>query len=186
MMFVNSDSQLQVEGEEAELALNRAGLIGLIQQIYESEVISMPANLKSFQIQKLIAERYRIRNHYPPKSLSVEQVSQLRSGLCCSECKSFEDDLSCYKVICRQCGHRESKERSIVRTICEYGVLTHERELRSTEIQVFFGNQVPFHYVSKILSRNFQHLMTGRYSHYENPATGLKDVTLLNEHNFKK
>lgn len=186
VVFVNPDSQLQVEGEAAELALNRAGLIGLVQQIYESEVISMPANLKTFQMQKLISERYRIKNPYPPKSLSVEQVSQLKSGLCCPECMSFEVELSRYKATCRQCGHVESKERVIVRTICEYGVLTHERVLRATEIRVLLGNQVPFHYVSKILSKNFQQLMTGRYSHYENPATGLKDVTLLKKYNFKK
>lgn len=181
VVFVNPDSQIQVEGATAEIALNRAGLIGLLQQIYESEVISMPANMNPLQMQKLISERFKIKNPYPPKSLSVEEVSQLKAGLCCPECSSFEVELSRYKAICCQCGHVESKERAIVRAICEYGLLTHERVLRSTEIQVFMGNQVPFHYVSKILSKNFQLLMTGRYARYENPATGLKDVTLLKD-----
>lgn len=186
VVFVNPDSQLQVEGGAAELALNRAGLISLVQQIYGSEAGLMPANLKTFQMQKLISERYRIKNPYPPKSLSVEQVSQLKPGLCCPECKSFEVELSRYKATCHHCGHVESKDQAVIRAICEYGVLTHDRVLRSTEVQALLGKQVPFHYVSKILNKNFHQLMTGRYSRFENPATGLKEVSLLTKYNFKK
>lgn len=170
VVFVNADSQLQVEGGVAELALNRAGLINLLQQIDESEVISMPANLNPFQLQKLVLERFKIDSPYPPKSLSHDEVSFLKPGLCCQECMNFELKLTRYKVVCLLCGHAQSKEQAVVRAICEYGVLTHERVLRPNQVMLFMGSQLEVRYLGRILRKYFNLLSNGRYTSYANPG----------------
>lgn len=168
VVFVNPDSQVQVEGEAAKLALTRSAFIRVLQQLDESDRLSIPANLNAFQLQKLILERFIIAHPYPPKSLSVEEVSQLKKGLCCAQCSSFEVELSRYKVTCRDCGHVEDKEQAVIRDICEYGLLTHERGLRSAEIQVMLGEQISTQYITRLLTKNFKKLAGGRYTQYEN------------------
>ncbi len=170
VVFINPDSQIQVEGSFSELALTRAGLVSLVRQIHESARGMLPANLKPYQVQKLILESFRIENPYPPKSLSVEQVSQLKLGLCCPECMSFEIELSRYKAICRQCGNVESKEQAVIRLICEYGVLTHDRVLRPDHIMLLLENAPGSLYVRRILRRHFTMISNGRYTCYKNPG----------------
>lgn len=100
---------------------------------------------------------------------SDEEFKQLRKGIYCCNCGSFHLEIRKYTVKCA-CGHRENKERAVLRSICEYGVLQNHKNLSAYEIFNFLNEQVPIQYIYRKLNIFFTPIPDGkRIFYYENP-----------------
>lgn len=115
-------------------------------------------------------ENFIIPCPYNPRALEDAEFEYLKSGVCCAECSGFDVAAHRYHVQCG-CGHVESKQKAVLRTICEYGVLRHDRELKLDEVYQFLGGAVSRKHLSKVLTRNFKLINTGRHAKYENPRS---------------
>lgn len=102
-----------------------------------------------------------------PKALSQKEIRNLKSGIYCKACHSYHLHVSKSWIICT-CGHKEKREQAIVRTICEYGVLTYGRAMQIGELYIFLAKQLSMHYLRKILRGNFAVIGKGRCTVYEN------------------
>lgn len=60
------------------------------------------------------------------------------------------------------------KERAVLRTICEYGVIRYKEDLRVSECELFFAGQISKRYISRVLSKYFVRTKKGKYTAYEN------------------
>ena len=40
----------------------------------------------------------------------MKDINQMKRGIKCARCHSFDITLTMYKVICKQCGHHETKK----------------------------------------------------------------------------
>lgn len=114
-------------------------------------------------------ERNLINNPFPPKPITDEMSKNLRVGVMCSHCGSFNVDTSKAYVYCA-CGMYEPRENAIVRTICEYGVIHFNKDLTTTEIVNFFGGDFSRRTILKYLNKYFERIGAGRGSRYRNYA----------------
>lgn len=98
----------------------------------------------------------RIDRHYPFWTLEIpgEIKEKAQRGIACSQCENFDIEIGKHYVSC-PCGKLESLEESIVRTICDYGVLNNEKDLYPPELHLFFDNQIPIDLIDKYLEKHF-------------------------------
>lgn len=113
-------------------------------------------------------EKFIIPCPYKPRELDEAESGRVRSGICCEKCSGFDVAVHRYHVRCG-CGHAESKEKAVLRTICEYGVLRHERELKLEDVHQFLGGVISKIRLSEILRKYFKIIKMGRYAEYSNP-----------------
>lgn len=116
--------------------------------------------------QKLM--RYEIDFPFELPLCSASRFARMRKGIDCARCHRFDVNLGLRMVHCA-CGHIEKKREAVVRVICEYGVIFHERELQVTEVCEIFGGQVERRYVAETLGERFELLVRGRKAKYRNP-----------------
>lgn len=128
-------------------------------------------------------DQFRAENPFKPEPISEETARQLRKGICCSHCGSFAINTRKSYVSC-PCGMHEPRENAIVRTICEYGVIYFDKELKTSELLAFFGEDVSRTTILNILNKHFIKLGSNRTREYKNLRAPFHNVSKL--FNFDK
>ena len=82
-------------------------------------------------------------------------------------CRSFDIEHSKHYIHC-DCGSHESREEAIVRSACEYGVLTYDRNFSTGDISEFIGREASSSYIQRILAKHFHSSHKSSYSFYKN------------------
>jgi len=146
----------------------------LRHQIFDwLDELKQPNFGKKIDVAKTVAQikKFVIPNPYDHlHTCPADTFAQLRTGIHCSHCDSFEIEIGRYGVSCA-CGHHENKERAVLRTICEYGVLRSECDLRGSDVIKFLDYQVNRQYVRRKLKAYFKPATNTNYSvNYINPA----------------
>lgn len=118
---------------------------------------------------------YEIENPFLPEPISEERILTARKGICCAMCRSFDVEHSKYYIACT-CGYNESREEAIVRTACEYGVLTYDRNFKTGDIHDFIGKQASLSYSQRVLAKYFDGIYKSSHSFYKNPG---KNYTII-------
>lgn len=148
LAFLNPKSSIQIKDQipETVLSFNEipAWLLGLNQQT---------ANEYYYDCQSVLFQ-YRIDNYRSQRTLSIEEEKQLQKGIRCSRCHQLKVVDKRHTVRC-DCGYVEPKETAYTRTICEFGVIFHDQDLKLKKLKEFFGEQVDEHYLKYILKRHF-------------------------------
>lgn len=106
---------------------------------------------------KALADYYldlQIQNPYMSQPFTVGEMTKAKRGVFCTHCQKMVQITRSDYVKC-VCGFRESKEEAIVRTACEYGVLTYDRNFKISDIRKFIDFQASFVYLDEILSKHF-------------------------------
>lgn len=124
---------------------------------------------KRFDHERLLRlfQSYEIDNPYQPVPLSEAEMKHIRPGIYCANCQSFNVQITKFKVIC-SCGLHESREEAIVRTICDYGVLTYGRTLKRKDLMAFFNGHVSHSYLISVCHKHFTVVNNGSYTCYVN------------------
>lgn len=126
---------------------------------------NIPVHKTAEQIKQFI-----IPNPYDRNAIcSDKDFKKLKKGIYCSKCGSFQMEISEYTTNCA-CGCRERKERAVLRSICEYGVLQNNKELLVNEIFEFLDEKIPKQFIYRKLQQFFVPI-TGksRITCYKNP-----------------
>lgn len=105
-------------------------------------------------------------------TLSDGEFTELKKGIYCVNCHSFELECDRYHVHCRSCRYSESKEKAIVRTICDYGILFPYRGLTPIELARFMEPSVPYKNLFFVLSKHF--VKQPNKGQYINPQSSFK------------
>lgn len=106
-------------------------------------------------------ESFETANPFKPAPLDLETSKQLRKGICCSQCGSFDLDTGKTYIRCA-CGMNEPRENAIVRTICEYGVLHFDKNLTTSGLLDFFGGEISRTNLTKYLNKHFTKVGSGK------------------------
>lgn len=166
--FINPEGLIRLDQPAAEVGMNRAEFVQWIKQTAREEKNFAQANIKSYALRERIINEFQIENPFPPTAKTIEDIRRMKRGICCDYCNHFNLTITQYKVICNHCSHQEVKERAIVRTLCEYGVIRYNEPLIVSECQILFAGQVSKNYISKILRKHFTMKNRGRYTSYIN------------------
>lgn len=112
-------------------------------------------------------EKFEVAHPYPPQSLSKSVIQEFRPGIHCARCGNYNLKTTKYYLEC-PCGYHESREEAIVRTVCDYGVLTHDKNFSLGEIMAFINHEAAHTFLRDILVKHFKQTLNGRFTYYEN------------------
>lgn len=142
------------------------GLSSLMRKIPSSSMkickITISSVGKSSLFLRRVAQQQARSTHYRP--LNVDQVTlalidksvaefaqdtyeeqvfvqDARRGIICPHCQASikSSEINRFAIECSRCGGYEAKERAILRTICEIGLLHYDQALNSTMVCEFIG-----------------------------------------------
>ncbi len=180
LALVGLNSYVEIYPEVTEIDIvQRAGLKHYIQKIVEQEIEHEGQFLNRDQLLRAL-ERYEIQPLQKPIPLTESQMKQLRKGIYCLNCKSYAVKIGRTKVACA-CGFMEERDMAILRTICEYGVLTFDRDIKIGGLIDFFGATISHVSIRKVLKKYFVEKGRGRYTTYTNkPLPFSKVIQELN------
>lgn len=99
----------------------------------------------------------------------MSRYPYLVKGIRCVKCGGFELTAIRYHMVCSY-GYREVKEKAIISTICEYGVLKHDADLSIRELMMFLNGNVSYRNLRSVMHKYFIKVKDGRYTRYENPT----------------
>lgn len=166
IVFINEHNDVKIVDDVDIEIMMRNDIKRKIHQIADEENWNGRVNIE--QAARAI-ETFIIPCPYKPRELEDAEFDRLHRGICCVRCSGFDMEVRRYHVRCG-CGHSESKEKAVLRTICEYGVLRHDRELKINEIEKFLGNVVSRRRLTDLLRKNFKLVVGGKYARYVNPC----------------
>lgn len=165
VVFVNEHFELEMESPALERVVTRNRI-----RKYLMEIDGAAAHGR-FHVERLCraVEKYMIENPYKPPVCDAGMYSMMAKGVNCAGCGSYGLEVRRLFIRCVNCGFCEGKEKGVLRTICEYGVLMHDRELKLQDVYDFMAGEVEKRYVRTILSKYFKLIITGRHAKYKNP-----------------
>lgn len=167
LMLVGIDNHVEINSEISEIdTVQRTSLKKYIKKIAKREANHNEPPMEKKKILKNL-ERYEIHRLQGPNPLTDNEVKKLRKGIYCLNCKSYGVKIARKKVSCI-CGLTEEREMAILRTICEYGVLTFDRNLRIIKILDFFGGTVSRKAIQKVLREYFKEVKNGSHTYFYN------------------
>ena len=178
IVFINEHNDVKIVDEVDVEVIMRNDIKRKIHKIADEE--NWNGSLDIEQVARGV-ETFIIPCPYKPRELEDAEFERLRGGICCVKCSGFDVEVLRYHVQCG-CGHVESKEKAVLRTVCEYGVLRHDRELKLEEVYQFLGGVISKKHLSKVLRRYFKLISTGRHAKYENPRSEFDFV--FNQYDF--
>ncbi|GMA08525.1 hypothetical protein GCM10025886_16760 [Tetragenococcus halophilus subsp. flandriensis] len=149
LIFMNPQSEITIKDEVAETTLTYEQIPLWLMSLNENYRKS-PANGWEAVIQKHIIPSYRA-----DYICSEKRLAQLKKGIRCQNCGSFDMVQSRYTINCASCGSNEPKDTAYTRTVCEYGTIMHHYPLKNKAILQFFGDNYNKIYVRKILKKHF-------------------------------
>jgi hypothetical protein len=100
-----------------------------------------------------------------PEDIKAEH--NVRKGVCCSHCASFHLRKEKAYLKCT-CGVAEPWEEAIIRTICEYGVIYQEKNLKVRALTEFFDGDASRRTLTRYLNKHFKRIGRNTSTQYVN------------------
>lgn len=176
LVFSSSKNKVSIQSPVEDIKiLEMPDLYEYLENIKRAEN-SIPAQPINPQVIIDFLKSYNAENPYLQNPISTDNMKIARKGVCCSMCRSFDVAHSKHYVQC-SCGFHESREEAIVRTACEYGVLTYDRNFSTGDIYQFIDGQASAVYLRKVLSRHFKYSFKNKHSYYKNIGVLYSDIS---------
>lgn len=177
IVFIGEYNPVEIKSSINNIeVIQRSGLKSYIERMVDEE--------KNFQGRQIDIERLMKQlNHYSMPDpfrfspLSDEDFIHIRRGICCSRCYSFDLDIDSTNYIKCDCGLEEPKEEALIRSICEYGVLTYNQTLNGMKIFNFIDCQISQTFLYKTLNMHFKKVNPNSRYGYINKNLPLDKLT---------
>ncbi|KAB8137642.1 NERD domain-containing protein [Gracilibacillus oryzae] len=138
------------------------------------------------QIKKFLQQFDQVKSTITPKekylakhvtSLHIEKppmsqvpdyhFDQLKKGIFCPRCKSFQLLIDGRKCFCQKCNQVEFVEQAVLRCVREYRLLFPERKITTNDVYEWCNRTIQKQRVQRILNKNFKQYYLGRVTYYE-------------------
>lgn len=156
-VFINPRSEVKIVDPVNELVLSP----NQIPQWLTS--LKAPSNSVAWQS---AIEKYCIANYRTTRITTAERFAKLKKGIRCPNCGSFATKKQHYYTLECSCGCFQVKEKAILRTISEYGIIRHDISLKKKDVHEFIGKEYSLVYIETLLKKHFKRI-DGTYC-YEN------------------
>lgn len=129
------------------------------------------------EVVKRLKEKTTDREVPKKRPVDVDVKGVYRGILCCG-CGGYEVDVGRerYHVVCEHCGYRESKEKAVLRTICDLAILDYDEPLRIGVMDYYLKNNQLQITIRNVFAKYFISLGMGRSAVYENPYQRMEDA----------
>lgn len=170
IVFSNPDCKISMVDSVKELTLTYTDVPMWLSTLKTEQSV----RLKNADWKKIL-QAFEVESYRTRRLCDGDRFSKLKKGIRCPTCGGFELKEYRYKCIC-SCGHIEVKETAYVRTICEYGLIHHDKELKVGAVVKLFGDHVNKEYVRKNMYKHFLLKNSlSKYSMYENKGVPFEE-----------
>lgn len=127
LVFIGEHNSVDIQSTVTDISITKRDEFKQhILQIAEADKVhQQPLNTEHI-ITHL--RKYETNNPFVPKPLASHEMKKLRKGISCANCHSFDVMISKLYIHCA-CGYKENREIGILRSICEYLVLTMQKQI---------------------------------------------------------
>jgi len=161
LVFINPESSVEIVDQVPEETLSYEDVSGWLMKLSGENSGEVQPEWKN------LLRAFEIESYRTNRVCSSDQFSNLRKGIRCMKCGGFDLSEEWYTVHC-SCGHSEAKEIAYVRTICEYGVIMHKEDLKTSDLKEFFGGS-NYRYLKRMLRKHFELITSsGNLARYAN------------------
>lgn len=178
VIFAGEDHEVHIDSAPEDIRIVTSnGIRNFILDIVKNEKVSPQPTIDANGLLKIL-NQHEIPCPYLPKPLTPDEMKEVRPGIQCANCHSFNVKTTKMKVIC-ECGLTESREEAIVRTICDYGVLTYDRNFNRRELLCFFDEQISRNLLYETIHKHFIVVQNGRGTYYVNKKLPYEKIFYL-------
>lgn len=179
LVFIGEHNQVQIQDEIGYIdILCRNDVYQYIQNMIATEYHAQTIIDSSYVISKLTNRA--IDTPYPVVPYQPNQIAAQNAGIFCARCDKSLDWTRKNYIACT-CGYHEYRDHLIVRTICEYGVLTYGTNFTVSGVHYILGNKLSYQYITKILRRYFKQVPNKQVLTFEN-----KGLSQIENHKFDR
>lgn len=167
LVFIGEHNNVQMDSNISDInVVKRTGLMRFLQKIALEEQ-TRPTTKIPFQKISLKLELHAVSNPFIMEPLTPKQIKSLKNGIACAACCGFNVQFTRKFIKC-PCGNVENRRVAMVRTICEYGVLTYNRPLRCQELYSFLNGDTSYSFLQNIMYSYFGKDMHAKKGYYIN------------------
>src|SRR5699024_332327 len=155
MVFINEHSDVVLESGNDFDVVMRNQLQRYIRKFRENTHYPMFDQTINRVYQ--VFEGHQDQSPFVPKSLPLEVFEQLRKGITCKNCDSFDVRMTHKYVECRRCWTNELKSEAILRTAYQlrYLYYDHPEMVTRQNVYEFSGEMVSNSTIYRILAKNY-------------------------------
>jgi hypothetical protein len=106
-------------------------------------------------------------NDSPYKQIPAYNYGHLRKGFTCEKCTSFSISVEGKKCICKDCGHVEGLEDSVLRSVRELKLLFPDQKITTNIIHEWCGVVESKKTIKNILDKNFKLVGVHQWAYFE-------------------
>lgn len=103
----------------------------------------------------------------PYKKIPSYDYMQLRKGITCERCNSFNLFIDGLSVICEDCGKRDRFTNAIIRSVNEFTILFPEEKITTNIICDWCKVEKDKRRVRRVLQKHFKVVGVNQWTHYE-------------------
>lgn len=166
LVFIGEHSQVDIKDDINYIDILECNEVyQYIQDIIEEE--SRSPHILNTQKVAAHLEKHEIVNPYQLLPYSREEMKKVKKGAFCNSCTRSLKLTRANYFEC-SCGYCESRECTIIRTACEYGVLTFGTPFTIQDIRGFLGNEISINHLRKTLNKHFTQVVGAKVTTYYN------------------
>lgn len=167
LIFIGEHNHIAIKDEVKDInILETNEVYDFIQFIKQEEARYTGLPLKVKDIRKKL-ELLNIQPPYLSVPYTSKEMLKATKGILCANCHQKVLITRNQYVTCT-CGLQESKEEAIIRTACEYGVLTYGINFTVRNIYDFIDQQSAIDYVRRLLLKHFDTVSQTRLLTFRN------------------
>lgn len=103
---------------------------------------------------------------YPYKELPPYTFEELKKGLYCKKCFSFDLEYGRRKYTCRKCSYQQIMIQRILEAVEEYRILFSEEKITTSQIYRWCGEEIKLDRIKYCLKKNFQAIGKNKATYY--------------------
>lgn len=175
-VFAGDDNEVTIQTPVEDIRIvSRTGIKDFIKNIAREDWNHPAPRLDPSEILAWL-QPYEIQNPFMPDPLTPREMTHIAGGIRCANCHSDKLQTSKLYVTC-SCGLSESREEAILRTTCEYGVLTYGHDISRQALFEFFNGEVSLSLLRNTIQKHFDVVNKQRYSYCSNPNVLYEKLT---------
>nr|WP_245983529.1 hypothetical protein [Ammoniphilus oxalaticus] len=103
----------------------------------------------------------------PYRQLPTFEFTKLKKGITCAKCSDFSVRIIGKRVVCAECGHKESIDDAVMRSVNEFRLLFPEQKITTNVIHEWCKVIESKRRIQRVLSNNFKKIGFNRGTYYE-------------------
>lgn len=175
LVFIQEEDTVQISDSRAEgLYLKRWQIKKYFKEL-EKETYG--AKWRPEEVAVKLMKRASRRKFPKVRPVDVDKT-QIYRGIVCCGCGGHKIDVGTerYHVVCRSCGYRESKEKAVLRTLCDLAILDYDQPLTRRTLNYYQDTKGIHNTIRHVLKKYFKVHSCGRTANYINPMKRMEDA----------